>query len=886
MRTRTRNLKRLLSLALCLCMVTGLLPMAALAAEDTPVITTESLAEATVGEEYTAALTATASAQNGELSWSATGLPNGLALSGSGETATLLGTPIEAGTFTVTVTVTETIPAAEPEEPAAHEAGSDGVTEPAGESQPTVLTASRTYTLTVAEAAPANDPADEPAANAPLTDGAGATRGITANGTMTAKVYTGQGEYGEFLGETSTFPVDQAGLILDLRSFNQAVSSGWEVESIAFYPTDGSSEWGSVFWFDNEELCTNGTKNDKLYNDDGTYNGVFQILDFTPNGNQSLEPGTYKVLAYVGNGQSGDAYQELYYLSNQTFTITAAAGPGVPVINTSTLPDATVGVNYETALTATPATGGSLSWDLASGSSLPAGLTLGTDGKISGMPTTAGSSTFTVQVTETVEGGEALTGTKELTMTVKEAAGPTITTTELPMAFVGESYTAQVAATASSGGTLSWSITSGNQPNWLSLDTSTGALSGTVPNDAATEPVSLTFQVTETLGGNITRTATKELALTVTKRLEITNEITQFNPARGEEFTLTLEANLEDVTWSRKSGSLPSNLNLSGSTISGTVSAYEQDGEYSYTVIARSPDGQTAEQTFTFTLGSLFCFTLPADLDSDAIGRYASLKAMLDNNQVTLWSGTLSRESGQKLTVNSAYAGETVTAVKLTTYLNRGEVVLSEKTGDTALTDGQTEALAAENDPIITLPAFTYGELDGYVSAWFVGNGGWRYNSGDLAASSENFTLKANANAYQYRSAGGTQYDLYGTPSFSGNDGVSGNSYTPSNGSGSAISVTYPTLQKQPVTFTLRMMSGGTTGTEVALNRASLSITQYVNGQSVWATAQIKEDQDKNLTATADLYTGMEANLALLNAPGCYLKDSKIDSLGASNEET
>ena len=518
-------------------------------------------------------------------------------------------------------------------------------------------------------------------------------------------------------------------------------------------------------------------------------------------------------------------------------------------------------MNYETALTATPATGGSLSWDLASGSSLPAGLTLGTDGKISGMPTTAGSSTFTVQVTETVEGGEALTGTKELTMTVKEAAGPTITTTELPMAFVGESYTAQVAATASSGGTLSWSITSGNQPNWLSLDTSTGALSGTVPNDAATEPVSLTFQVTETLGGNITRTATKELALTVTKRLEITNEITQFNPARGEEFTLTLEANLEDVTWSRKSGSLPSNLNLT-------------------TVTARSPDGQTAEKTFTFILGSLFYFTLPDSLDNDAIERSASLKATLDGKEVTLWSGKLSN-TDQTLTVNSAYAGKTVTDVKLTTYLNRGEVVLAEKTGNTELKDSDSAELTAENDPIITLPAFTYDGLDGYVSAWFVDSSGWRYNSGDLAASSETFTLKASTNAYQYRSDGKTDYDLNGTPTFSGG-GVSEDSYTPSSGDGNPIAVTYPTLTKQPVTFTLQMMEGGTTGTEVALNRASLSITQYVNGSSIRATAQIQN----NSTATADLYTGMEANLSLLNAGGCYLQNSTIESLATSNKVT
>lgn len=900
---KSKKLRELISWLLCLCMVAGLLPTAALAA-DVPAITTDTLEAATVGVYYETTLTATASDQNGELTWEAEGLPNGLALSGSGETAALLGTPIEAGTFTVTVTVTETIPAAEPEEPAEEPAAEEGET-PADAPQPTLLTAVQEYTLTVAEAVqaepepepepepasepaqePAQEPADEPAANAPLTDGAGATRGITADGTVSATIYTRQNGQGGFEDETSTFPVDQSGLILDLRSFNAAVPSGWEVESIAFYPTDGSSEWGSVFWFNGtaEYPCNNGTASDKLYVE-GNYNGVFQILDFTPNGNSDsaeLTPGTYKILVYVGNGLDYPNYEETLYLSKETFTITKAAGPGVPVITTATLPDATVGVSYEATLAANAATGGSLSWALASGSSLPNGLQLDTNtGKISGIPTAAGSSTFTVQVTETpAEGGEALVGTKALTLTVKEPTGPVITTTELPLAFIGGSYTAQLAATAGSDGSLSWSITSDNKPDWLTLDADTGALSGAVPDNAATGPISLTFQVTETLGGDITRTAEKTLALTVTKKLEITNTVTSFNPTRGQTFSLTLEANLEDVTWSRKSGSLPSNLNLTGNTISGTVSAYARDGEYTYTVIARSPDGQTAEKTFTFTVGSLFYFTLPADLDDDAFGRSASLKATLDGKEVTLWSGKLTGQ-GQTLTVNSAYAGEQVTDVKLTTYLNRGEVVLAEKTGNTELKDSDSAELTAKPDPIITLPAFTYDGLDDYVSAWFVDSSGWRYNSGDLAASSETFTLKASANAYQYRSSGNADYDLSGTPSFSGT-GVGGDSYTPSSGDGSAIAVTYLRLTKKTVTFTLQLMEGGTTGTEVALNRASLSITQYVNGQSVRTTAQIQN----NTTATAELYTGLEANLSLLSAPGCYLKEPKIERVDTTHALT
>ena len=61
MKTRTRNLKRLLSWLLCLSMVAGLLPATVLAA-DAPAITTETLEAATVDEKYTATLTATASA--------------------------------------------------------------------------------------------------------------------------------------------------------------------------------------------------------------------------------------------------------------------------------------------------------------------------------------------------------------------------------------------------------------------------------------------------------------------------------------------------------------------------------------------------------------------------------------------------------------------------------------------------------------------------------------------------------------------------------------------------------------------------------------------------------------------------------------------------------
>ena len=518
MKTRTRNLKRLLSWLLCLSMVAGLLPATVLAA-DAPAITTEALETATVGVTYSAELTATASDPNGELTWEVTGLPNGLALTESGNTATLIGTPTEAGDFSVTVTVTETIPA-EPEDPAEgtepteetelteRTAPAEGTepTEGAEPAQPTMLTVSREYTLTVAEAV---QPEPEPVTDPLLTTGGGAR---TAYQSVSATIYTSQNEYGGFENPVSTFPVDQAGLILDLRSFNQAVSSGWSVESIAFYPVDGSSQWGTVFWFNGTEgyPCNNGEANDKLYVD-GAYNGVFQILNFTPNGNQPLDPGTYKVLVYVGNGLDYPNYEETLYLSTETFTITAAAGPGVPVINTSTLPSAYLDVAYNATLSATAAAGGSLSWQVTSGS-LPDGLTLSGNGVISGTPTTAQSSSFTVTVSEELESGEVLTASKAFTLDVTEKLEITTQTNTFQLTR-GTAFSLKLEATAADA---SWSIASGRLPSNLYMS-SNGVISGSVSTGGNTGEYKVTVKASA--GG---QTATKELTF-------ILGELFKFN---------------------------------------------------------------------------------------------------------------------------------------------------------------------------------------------------------------------------------------------------------------------------------------------------------------------------------------------------------------------
>jgi hypothetical protein len=174
-----------------------------------------------------------------------------------------------------------------------------------------------------------------------------------------------------------------------------------------------------------------------------------------------------------------------------------------PSITTSSLPDATVGSAYSQDLSASSGTS-PYSWSVTSGS-LPAGLSLASDGTISGTPTTAGTSTFTVQLTDS--SSPASTVTAQLSLTVDPAA-LAVTTSSLPDGAAGSAYSQDLSA---SGGTspYSWSVTSGSLPAGLSL-ASDGTISGT-PASAGTS----TFTVQVTDSGNPAQTATQQLTLTV-----------------------------------------------------------------------------------------------------------------------------------------------------------------------------------------------------------------------------------------------------------------------------------------------------------------------------------------------------------------------------------
>ena len=257
-------------------------------------------------------------------------------------------------------------------------------------------------------------------------------------------------------------------------------------------------------------------------------------------------------------------------------------------ITTSSLARATVGAQYTATLAASG--GGSLAWTLTAGS-LPAGLSLGSGGTLSGTPTSAGSYTFTVRV----DGG-GRSATKQLTLAVVPkltASAPGDQTWE-----VGRPLEIPISAGGGSPG-YSWAIAGalpaktgfiGNQGNG-----STSYLKG-VPAEAGTFQLQLT--VTDSAGAS----AQVAVTLTVAPKLQITT----FGIGRGrvgKRYRLTLASigGVGPIAWAIASGSLPRGLKLDPAT--GIIAGKTRlSGRIRFTVVATDSLGAKAAMTYTLKM--------------------------------------------------------------------------------------------------------------------------------------------------------------------------------------------------------------------------------------------------------------------------------------------
>ena len=161
---------------------------------------------------------------------------------------------------------------------------------------------------------------------------------------------------------------------------------------------------------------------------------------------------------------------------SSTSTSTAVSSSPAPLqLTTATLPSGTVGTSYSATLSATGGTA-PYTWSVVSGS-LPAGLTLSASGSISGNPSSAGQSTFTLQAKDSAASPQAATVSLTITVSAPAAAHVAITSASLPTATAGTAYSATLTA---SGGTQPyiWTLASGQLPSGMNLS-SAGVISGT-----------------------------------------------------------------------------------------------------------------------------------------------------------------------------------------------------------------------------------------------------------------------------------------------------------------------------------------------------------------------------------------------------------------------
>jgi len=283
--------------------------------------------------------------------------------------------------------------------------------------------------------------------------------------------------------------------------------------------------------------------------------------------------GTASFTAKVTDNVAATASKALSIVINASISIT-----------TSSLPNGSVGTAYNQTLARSGGTS-PFTWSISSGS-LPAGLTLvASSGAITGTPTSAGTSNFTARVADTV----GATATKALSIIV--VSGLTITTSSLPADTVNIAYNQTLTA---SGGTTpyTWAISSGTLPTGLTLNTSSGAITGT-PTAAGTS--NFTARVTDNVGA----TATKALSIVINAALSITTSSLP-NGAVGSAYNQTLarSGGTTPFTWAISSGSLPAGLTLvaSSGVISGTPTA---SGTSNFTARVTDNVGATATKALS-----------------------------------------------------------------------------------------------------------------------------------------------------------------------------------------------------------------------------------------------------------------------------------------------
>jgi hypothetical protein len=329
-----------------------------------------------------------------------------------------------------------------------------------------------------------------------------------------------------------------------------------------------------------------------------------------------------------------------------TVTFTPAAGA---------LPAGTVGTAYSQTISQTGLS--SPTWSVSAGA-LPAGLSLNAStGEISGTPTATGTFNFTVQATSGV-----CSATVTYSITVS-CAGTSISPATLPNGVVGTAYSQNLTVTGLSG-TPTWSVSAGTLPTGLSLNTSTGQISGT---PTATGAFSFTIQATDGVC-----TASQAYNVSVSCPTITFNNTTASNATVGVAYNLnaSVSGNTQPITYS-VSPALPAGLTLNTTTgiISGTPTATAPSTTYTVTA-SQSAGVCQVTQTYTFAVVcagvSISPATLPNGIISTAYSQTLSVTGLSGTPTWSVSAGAL--PAGLSLNASTGEISGTPTALGSSTF--------------------------------------------------------------------------------------------------------------------------------------------------------------------------------------------------------------------------
>ena len=286
----------------------------------------------------------------------------------------------------------------------------------------------------------------------------------------------------------------------------------------------------------------------------------------------------------------------------KTGTFSLAVNPLPLAIATSQLSGGTTTIAYNQVLAGTGGVA-PFTWSVTAGS-LPPSLTLNpASGAITGVPSAAGTFTFTVQLSD---GASSTPATRGFTIVV--VSGLSITTASvLPGVTAGAAFSQTLSAAAGTA-PLTWSVSAGALPASLSLNTATGAITG-LPTAVGQ------FTFTVKVADSASNSATKVFTLVVAPAPSVTTA-TLPNGTQNASYSqvLGVAGGTAPFTWSVTAGALPAGMSLhpATGTLSGSPSAA---GSASFTVQVKDNSSVTATRSLALAiappLGIATASTLP-----------------------------------------------------------------------------------------------------------------------------------------------------------------------------------------------------------------------------------------------------------------------------------